>query len=500
MGRLMWDAAFASGVGTINSGVILAAFALHLGAPNLVIGLLAAAPFWTQLLQAPTVSLVERVRRRRQICIASLAIGRAVLAPLILLPFLGPSPLALVVLLAVVGVHYAFNAVCACSWNSWIRDLIPEERLGAFTARRSVATAAVTLIGSLVAGLVLDRPQTPEGRDAMFAALYAAGFLAGIVSLVQLARTPEPQMEPPAGPMRLGRLLRLPLRDPNFRRLIAFLSSWQFAVNLATPFFTVYLMRQLGFGLTFVLGLSVVSQLANLAVLRSWGALSDRFSNKSVLAVAAPAFIACIAAMIVASQIENRTAAAAYLVLLHALMGMASAGVGLASGNIALKLAPKGSATVYIAANSLITSAAAGAAPILGGLFADFFASRKLSLSLQWTNPNGVYAFLPVELSQWDFYFLIAAVLGVYALHRLSLVREEGEIENHEMVQQVLLQARRTVRNLSPVAGLRLVTTFPSGLMVELQRLRREARRERVRRNLRQRRRRPAGPVQAEGT
>ena len=96
---------------------------------------------------------------------------------------------------------------------------------------------------------------------------------------------PEPMMPPAAGPARLLELLRKPLRDANFRRLRCFVVSWQFAINLATPFFTVFIVRQLGFDVSFVLVLSVISQSANILALRSWGALSDRFANKSVLAV-----------------------------------------------------------------------------------------------------------------------------------------------------------------------------------------------------------------------
>ena len=40
----------------------------------------------------------------------------------------------------------------------------------------------------------------------------------------------------------------------------------------------------------FVLVLSFISQMANLAVIRGWGVLSDRFANKSVLGVATPLF------------------------------------------------------------------------------------------------------------------------------------------------------------------------------------------------------------------
>jgi hypothetical protein len=50
-----------------------------------------------------------------------------------------------------------------------------------------------------------------------------------------------------------------------FRRLIIFLSSWNFAANLAAPFFTVYMLKSLGFSMTKVLALTIASQLSNLA-------------------------------------------------------------------------------------------------------------------------------------------------------------------------------------------------------------------------------------------
>jgi hypothetical protein len=60
--HLVREAGFSNAVTAVTSGVILTAFALHLGASNTTIGLLAAAAFWVQLLQAPGVLLVERFR------------------------------------------------------------------------------------------------------------------------------------------------------------------------------------------------------------------------------------------------------------------------------------------------------------------------------------------------------------------------------------------------------------------------------------------------------
>lgn len=178
----------------------------------------------------------------------------------------------------------------------------------------------------------------------------------------------------------------------------------------------------------------------------------------------APAYILAIVALIGASQLGNRGAVMLWLIGLHLVMGATIAGVTLASTNIALKLSPKWSATAYVAANAMTTAVAAGIAPILGGLLAQFFAARRFALVARWQSPNGVFT-LPITLTAWDFYFLLAGLIGVYAIHRLSLVREQGEIERRAMVGQVLNETRRSIRNISSVARLRAATDLPGTLL-----------------------------------
>jgi MFS family permease len=471
LNELMWDATFAALVGALNSGVVMAAFAIWLGASNTVIGVLAAVPLWTQVLQAPAVSLVERLRARRRIAIISLFVARLALPCMALLPLLPDRRLALALLVALETIHTGLNAICACAWNVWVRDLVPEAELGQFFARRTIFANAIGIIASLTAGFALQwQHATGAGIGApaagrVFTVLYLLGFVAGMVSTWRLAHVPEPLMPPPSPKQTLWKMLKAPLKDRNFRNLIRFMASWQFAVNLATPFFTVYFARQLHLGMGWITAFTVVSQLANVAVLRGWGRLADRFSNTAVLNVAAPAFLLCIAGMIGASQIEGKATLIAYLCALHVLMGMAAAGVGLASGNVALKLAPSRGGTAYIAANALISSVAAGAAPILGGLSADFYAARELAFQVLWRSPRGVQQVMHVEVSHWDFFFLIAACVGLYALHRLTWVREEGGIRRRAMLQQILDETSRGVRNLSPVRGLR--PDFPSSELLD---------------------------------
>lgn len=465
--RLVEEAIYSSATTSMTSGVILTAFALHLGASNLIVGLLASAPFLGQLLQGPAILLIERLRQRKLIAVGSSLIGRSMLL-LMAAATLVPPPLGLALVVIGQCVLCGVNAFGACAWSAWLRDLVPDRQLGTIVARRTVYATLVSLVAGLLAAFTLDRPgTTDEQRNLVFLLLYVVGFVGGSISAWVVARIPEPRMTPPAEHIRLVPLLRQPLADKNFRRLIVFLLAWQFAANLATPFFTVYFLRQLQLDMTMVMALSVVSQVANVMAVRNWGHLSDRFANKSVLAVAAPTYILCIAAMVGASQFEARVPLLAYLFGLHLLMGFAVAGVTLATANITLRLSPKGSATAYVATGALASSFAAGVAPLLGGLFADFFAKRRFEILTRWMSPESTVVLRPLELSGWDFYFLIAALIGVYAIHRLALVNEEGEIEPRHMLQQVLDQTRRSVRNLSTVAGFRAATELPANLLRE---------------------------------
>ncbi|MGD8414556.1 MAG: MFS transporter, partial [Candidatus Latescibacterota bacterium] len=195
---------------------------------------------------------------------------------------------------------------------------------------------------------------------------------------------------------------------------------------------------------------------------RVWGRLADRFTNKSVLSVSGPMFIMSIALWPFTTMPEHYVLTVPLLVLIHVLAGMSTAGVNLCTANIALKLAPRGDATSFLATNALVGGAAATVAPILAGFGADWFSDKTLDLSFRWiagTKPPLGLSVL--SLSGLDFLFAIAVVAGLLAMHRLLAVREEGEVEEKVVLESLTLQTRKAVRHLSNVAGLRHLTYFP---------------------------------------
>jgi len=457
------DGLCSQAMGTMTTGALLVGYALALGAGNATIGLLAAIPFLTNLMQPPTVLLVERIRMRKAIVVAINVLGRSALLLAAFIPFIGNTALRLPALIGCVTVFGLCAAVSASTWNSWMRDLVPEDRFGRYFAHRLFLATGLGAGLSLAAGFAVDgwKAWLPDALMWGYAILFGIGALSGYFGLYFLAVTPEPAMPPPTPHLRFHELLSRPFRELNFRRLMAFLASWNFAINLAAPFFTVYMLGRLGFEMSFVIVVTVISQTANLLVVRTFGRLTDRLSNKSVLAVCAPLFIACIFAWTFTTLPERHAGTVPLLIVIHILMGVATAGVTLGSANIALELAPRGQATAYLAATSLVNSIAAGIAPIVGGLFADYFASRELSLIIRWAGPDNALQFDTLSVRHWDFFFLLATIVGLYSIHRLTLVAEEGEVKEREVLRELALEARRSLRNLSTVGGLRAGSLFP---------------------------------------
>lgn len=460
---LVQEGAWANAVGGLGGGVVLVGFALALGASSTTIGILGAIPFLTQVAQLPAINLIETVRRRRPVAVVALTAGRVVILAIGLAAFVLEPGDMLVALVAGQVLLGLLGATGTCAWNAWIHDLLPRSGLGSFFARRLVWATGFGMAAGLGAGLLAEHWPGAARTDA-FAVLFVLAGACGFVSSWWLARVPEPPMAPGTGRrIPYATVLGVPLGDPNFRRLIHFMVAWNVATNVAAPFFAVFLIRQLGFGLGLVMALTVSSQIANMLTLRGWGRLSDRFSNKSVLGIAAPLFLGCVVSLPFVAVPERHLLTVPMLVVVHVLMGAASAGVGLATGNIALKLAPHGRASLYLASNSLFSALAAGLAPIAGGLSADWFAARELIMQVEWLAPSGSSGLTLVRFQHWDFFFVTAFVIGLYALHRLTLVREEGTVSETVVVAELAMAGRRAMRSLSTAAGLRLAFVFPFG-------------------------------------
>jgi len=429
------DGLAAEAMTAFTGGAFLVAMALMMGATNFQIGVLAALPTFTNLFQLFSIWLVRRYNNRRAIAVICVFLARSPLLIIGSLPFLCSSKTSIDVLIFFLFFYYFFGSIAGPAWNSWMKDLIPENQLGTYFSHRSRLTQILNVVLSISIALLLDliKKYYPDAVLNTYACMFIGGGVIGLSGAYFLSRTPEP--EGLRAHDNFFKLFKKPVQNKNFRNLLIFNSAWVFALNIATPFFYVYMMKTIGLPLSYIIALGILTQLSSIVSIKVWGRHADSFSNKTIISIGAPLYICCIIAWCFVGIYSNEYANIGLLALINIITGIAASGINLSLTNIGLKLAPKEDAVVYLSSKNMITAFFSSVAPLIGGWLADFFANRSLNWNIQWAGPGGMKEIHLLALHQFNFLFLIGALLAMCAIKLLRRVEEKGEVEKDFVVK-----------------------------------------------------------------
>ena len=371
----------------------------------------------------------------------------------------------LLVFVALRGIAQAFLNP---SWIGWMRDIVPQDVMGSFFSQRmriaTIAAAVAGLVGAFYIDWWAGRVPEPEKIYGYSYAMLFGSILLGFGAVGFMARMPEPRMVAPEGQRpTILQMLAAPLRDANYRQLMSFLMVWSLASQLAVPFFSVYMLTKLEMPLSAVVGLAVLSQATSVLFVNVWGGYVDRFGSKVVLSISSSLYLLVILGWTFTTTPDPHALTVPLLIVLHFLIGIASAGINLASTTIRMKMAPQAQSTSYLTGASLAASLGAGIGPILGGIFVDFFSVRRFEISIEWVDPARTVEFPAVFLTGYDFLFALAFLFGLVTLSVLGRVREEGESNREAVMSELAAQTRENLRVLNSVPGMNLVGSLPLG-------------------------------------
>jgi MFS family permease len=421
--------------------------ALKLGASNLVIGLIPAIGGLTQVLLLLSVYLVEKTRNRRKVTFYAQILSRANLLALALIPFFFGDSRGLVVLIVALFFHDSFAAIARGGWNSWLSDLVPAEKMGWFYSKRIYLMTLVGTAVALAAGYYVDQWTRfyPDHALYAYSILFLLAFYCAVHQIRVIRSIPEPRMASPLTRFRFSQFVIEPFRDSNYRKVLAFIAAWYFAYFMAFPFFVVYMIRRLDLSLFTIIVFQTVGQILYLAFLETAGKFSDRFGNKPILRFCVPLFALALLAWTFTTFPEKHFLTLPLLGFIYVCIGVSTAGVGLNGWNMGIRLAPKDKITSYLGAHSLVNSIASGVAPIIGGLFSDFFMERQLTLNFHWTSPARELEIRTVSLETWDFFFILAFFVTLYAVKKLNQVSETGQASKKTVFSHFLRDLRQKI-------------------------------------------------------
>jgi len=430
----MYDGAFANAFATLTGGVFLTGFALYLGMNEFWIGLLAAMPFLVTVFQLPTAYVIERRGGRKQIAYRAAAGARLTWIPILLVALSPISPVSTKWMLIVMlfFVSQTFIAVSYVSWLSWTSGLVPDEMRGRFFGTRNMLAGAAGLVVMFVFGHLLDyvKHRPHGGLSLGFGITFMVAVFFGMYSLRFLRRITERSVTGKVIPTRFPTHVSLPFKNTNFRKFLAFTLVWNFSVYVASPFFTLYFLRDLKLSYGFVASLGMLSAFGDLLGMRIWGRVSDRVKNKVVIRIAS-----CVAALLPGIWVLVRPGSVLMPILLHIVGAGFWAGINLCMNNLLLRIAPQENRSVYLSMYHMVGGLSAAIAPIAAGLAIKSFLSSGIHV-LWW------------HLSSVPVIFVISTILRFSSLPVLKYVQEPEEISVGELVRIL-----RSVRGLNMANG-----------------------------------------------
>ena len=360
----------------------LSAFGIFLKATTPQIGLLASLPpMLASLVQLVSAWLGRVTGKRKAIVVAGASLQGLAWLPIIGLPLLFPE-YAVPLLIASVIVYHGGAHLAAPQWSSLMGDIVPARKRGRFFGLRTRIVTAVTFGALMIGGFTLHA-LTAEGQTLLgFVALFSIACVARFVSVYHLSRMQDPSGHVAALELPVGHDWWLRLRESNAVRFSVFFALMQFAVAIASPFFTVYMLRDLEFTylhFTINTGTAILAQFLTLS---QWGRISDVFGNRRILAVTS-LFIPLTPVLWTLST--NMW----YLIALQALSGFSWAGFSLSAGNFIYDLISPQRRATYLAVHNILANVGIFSGAILGGFLATVMPTQfsLFGLSVNWLSP-----------------------------------------------------------------------------------------------------------------
>ena len=358
---------------------------------------------------------------RRQIVVWSCALQALLWLPIVLVPVLIPSH-AVTALLVLLALYYSANNLAAPQWTSIMRDLVSERRRGRYFGHRTRLTTIATFVSLVVCGALLHELDTTGRTYLGFAVIFLIAFGARVISVYQLTFLHEPAVHGPAPDMHIEQWWRS-LKSTGALGFSTYVALMNAAVGLSSPFFTVYMLRDLHLSYFEFTVLSGTSVFVQFLMLGTWGRIADVYGNRLVLVVTSISLPIVPAVWILSDDFWA-------LLLFQALSGLSWSGFTLATGNLLYEVVPRTRRAAYVAFHNV-------------GIAAGVFAGAMLGAALEQVLPQGTVLLDEPRTSSTLLYLFVisGAARGLIALFLRGRVRElrkpRKEITPHALVMRI---------------------------------------------------------------
>jgi MFS family permease len=408
------------------------AFAVFLKASTAQIGFLASVPAllasFAQLLSA---WLGHRFGKRKAIILAGAGLQTLVWIPMGMLPWL-QTDYRVEIFITCVTLYYAFGNLSAPQWSSLMGELVTEKKRGRFFARRTRISSMTSFLSLVAAGSLLHYFDSHMLTRFGYLILFAIAFISRLVSLYHLTRMYDPPGHVAAIEMPVEKPVWKQLQRSQFGGFAVFFALIHFCVAIGSPFFSIYLLRDLDFSYVQFMACTAVTVFMQFLTLNRWGRISDIFGNRIILSL-------CGSLIPFIPLLWLFSANFYYLLLVQAFGGMIWAGFSLSASNFLYDLIPQNRRATYMAAHNVLASLGVFGGALLGGYLGSVLPASYVLFGYQMNLVSQLYNVFILS-------FVLRLMVSLLLIPRLKETRRVKPVTVRRLIFRVV--------RFNPLSGL----------------------------------------------
>jgi Na+/melibiose symporter-like transporter len=234
------------------------------------------------LLLMPGALLAERIVHRKYIYLScGGGVSRLAQVMLVFVPIVFKGTGMIWIAIALSVARDAFGNFSYPAWVSITNDIVPIDGRGRYFGSRNFVMSITGMVAVLLAGKLITMFVSQTGYQIAL----GIAFVIGALSTYSYAHINEPiqsSIHRESAHLDLRQFFRDLRSQPQFVALILTTAFWNLTVNIASPFFGVYMVQNLSFTAAIVGLQTVVSSISALFVQNRLGFLSDRWGSHRV--------------------------------------------------------------------------------------------------------------------------------------------------------------------------------------------------------------------------
>jgi MFS family permease len=280
--------------------------------------------------------------------------------PILLVPFIFRSS-QVWWLIAFVTFATVADAITNPPWGSMMADLVPIRLRGRYFSSRGRIAGIIALVFSFVAGGVLQL--LTNNPFIGFAILFGGAAAFRLLSFYFLSQMYEPEEQENGETDRSLLHIVGHVGSTNLGKFTIYVALLSLVTNIASPFFSVYMLRDLHFSYAVFTIVVASTSVASLLFVTLWGKRADLAGNIKVIRITSVLIPFVPLVWLVSHNVI-------YLVFAQIFSGFAWSGFNLAAGNFVYDASETQNRTKHIAVFNALTFLASFLGALIGGYLA----------------------------------------------------------------------------------------------------------------------------------